>query len=59
MPLGTYTELVKHVHVNTVVLELVADIMLKLVFTLAVLKFSKKTITLIKETEKQGELVLP
>lgn len=59
MPLGTYIELVKHIHVNRVVLELFVDIVLKLVFTLVVLKFSKETITLIKETEKQGELVLP
>lgn len=59
MSLGTYIELVKHVHVNTVVLELIVDIVLKLGFTLVVLKFSKKTITVITETEKQGELVLP
>lgn len=30
MSLGTYIELVKHVHVNTVVLELIVDIVLKL-----------------------------
>lgn len=50
--------MIEHIRISTVVLELYVGIVLKLVFTLVVLNFSKKAITLIREMEKQEELIL-
>lgn len=50
--------MIEHICISTVVLELYVGIVLKLVFTLVVLNFSKKAITLIREMEKQEELIL-
>ncbi len=50
--------MIEHICISTVVLELYVGIVLKLVFTLVMLNFSKKVITLIQEMEKQEELIL-
>lgn len=50
--------MIEHIRISTVVLELYVGIVLKLVFTLVMLNFSKKVITLIQEMEKQEELIL-
>lgn len=58
MAFGTWIELVEHICLTTIVLELYVGIVLKLVFTSVVLNFSKKTTTVVQEMEKQEELVL-
>lgn len=55
MAFRTWIELVEHICLNTVVLELYVGTVLKLIFAFVVLNFSKKTTTVVQEMEKQEE----